>query len=166
MMNRPPTTYTVRARLTSPGRAQAEAEAGTETISFDARWGAEPTGLPGPADLLAAAFAACLLKNLARAREFLSFRYDQAEVTVTARRQDAPPKFTEIAYELRLVTSEPQRRLDLLHRNLRAFGTVYNTLAAVCDVHGTITATHPAAPTPGSPDTEHHGQDAGQEGWS
>jgi hypothetical protein len=27
----------------------------------------------------------------------------------------------------------------LVHANLRKFGTVFNTLAAVCDVHGTVT---------------------------
>jgi len=32
---------------------------------------------------------------------------------------------------MRLVTDEDERRVDLLHRNLRQFGTVYNTLAAV-----------------------------------
>lgn len=34
--------------------------------------------------------------------------------------------------------SGEQRHIELLHRNLRQFGTVYNTLAAVCDVHGRI----------------------------
>lgn len=65
---------------------------------------------------------------------------------MTARRQDAPPKFTEISYELRLVTSEPQRRIDLLHRNLRRYGTVYNTLAAACEVHGRVIAAQPPQP--------------------
>lgn len=136
-----PTTYAVSARTLTSGGAQADT--GTETILFDASWGAGPSGLPGPAELLAAAFAACLLKNLARARQFLSFRYDHAEVDVSARRQDAPPKFTEITYELRVATSEPQHRIDLLHRNLRRYGTVYNTLAAGCDVHGQVIAIPP-----------------------
>lgn len=141
---RPPATYRVRARAGASGRAHADA--GTETIMFDASWGKAPSGLPGPAELLAAAFAACLLKNLARAGQFLSFRYERAEADVIARRQDAPPKFTEISYELRVVTSEPQRRVDLLHRNLRRYGTVYNTLAAACDVHGRVIASPPPGP--------------------
>ncbi len=36
-----------------------------------------------------------------------------------ARRQDTPPKSTEISYQLRLVTSEPHWRIDLLHRQDR-----------------------------------------------
>jgi uncharacterized OsmC-like protein len=73
----------------------------------------------------------------------LSFRYEGADIDVRARRQDSPPRFVEIEYEVRLVTSESERRIDLLHRNLRQFGTVYNTLAAVCDVHGSVLTVSP-----------------------
>ncbi|MEU0679943.1 OsmC family protein [Streptomyces albogriseolus] len=132
-----PTTYRVQAH-SAPG-GEARIDAGTETITFDASWAAAvPSGLPGPADLLASAFAACLLKNVERSGRLLPFRYQNAEVEVRAERQDSPPRFTAISYELRLVTDEPQHRVDLLHRNLRTFGTVYNTLAAVCDVQGHI----------------------------
>jgi uncharacterized OsmC-like protein len=139
----PPTVYDVRARTLDDGRA--EVEAGTETITFDAAWAQPSTGLPGPAELMASSFAACLLKNLARAGALLPFRYEEAQVHVTARRQDAPPRFVEITYELRVVTDEPEQRVELLHTNLRKFGTVYNTLAAVCDVHGQVVAIPPAA---------------------
>jgi len=57
--------------------------------------------------------------------------HQRADIDVTSRRQDSPPKFVEIECEMRLVTDEDERRVDLLHRNLRQFGTVYNTLAAV-----------------------------------
>ena len=59
---------------------------------------------------------------------------------MVARRQDSPPRFVEIHYTLHVHTDEPQRRVDLAHRNLRNYGTVYNTLAAVCDVHGEMLA--------------------------
>jgi uncharacterized OsmC-like protein len=138
-----PTTYTVRARTSSGGRA--EVDAGTETVAFDASWAAEPTGLPGPAELLASAFAACVLKNTERASQLLPFRYERAEVDVVARRQDKPPQFVEITYQLRLVTDEPQNRVELLHRNLRKFGTVYSTLAAACTIDGQVVVTPPGA---------------------
>ena len=70
-------------------------------------------------------------------------RYQHTEVDVVARRQDTPPKFVEISYELRLVTDEPERRVELLHRNLREYGTVFNTLAAVCAVDGRVLAVAP-----------------------
>ncbi len=137
-----PLTYEVHGRSTTGGSASVRA--GHRDIPIDARWPAgEPSGDPGPAELLASAFAACLIKNLERASAMLPFRYDSAEVTVRARRQDAPPRFVEIEYELRIVTQEEPRRVDLVHRNLRQFGTVYNTLAAVCEVHGTAVAVPP-----------------------
>lgn len=136
-MPTPPTTYQVRARAESHG--DASVDVGTQTLPVDASWAAvEPSGLPGPAELLSAAFAACLMKNLERSSAIMKFHYQRADVDVTARRQDSPPKFVEIEYEVHLVTDEDERRVNLLHRNLRQFGTVYNTLAAVCDVHGTV----------------------------
>jgi hypothetical protein len=35
-------------------------------------------------------------------------------------------------------TDESDQRLDLLHRNLQQFGTVYNTLAAATTIEGRI----------------------------
>lgn len=135
------TSYRVRARTTPDGPARIEAA--DQMIPVDAAWDRPPSGQPGPAELLAAALAACLLKNLNRAGRLLPFHYADAEVDVLARRQDTPPRFTRFTYELRLVADEPQRRVDLLHHNLRRHGTVYNTLAATCDVQGRIVTTRP-----------------------
>jgi uncharacterized OsmC-like protein len=134
-----PTTYRVHGQ--GIAGHEASIQAGGQRVPIDSRWGAElPSELPGPAELLAAAFTACLLKNLERSGSMMPFSYQSAEIDVTARRQDSPPKFVEIEYEIRIVTDETPRRVELLHRNLSQFGTVYNTLAAVCDVHGTVVA--------------------------
>jgi uncharacterized OsmC-like protein len=133
-----PTDYRITARSVSSG--PAEAFAGSEVIHFDAGWGGPDSRLPGPAELLASAFAACMLKNLARTGKLLHFHYESAEVDVAAHRQDVPPKFTRITYALTLVTDEPAHRIDLIHRNLRQFGTVYNTLAAGCVIDGRVVA--------------------------
>lgn len=76
--------------------------------------------------------------------------YHGAEIDATARRQDVPPKFVEIAYELRIVTDETERRVDLVHLNLRKYGAVFNTLAAICDVHGQVLTVRVEAATPSS----------------
>jgi len=137
-MSGSPLSYSVLARTTAPCIAEIEFDG--EVVRFDRSWASDPTGLPGPAELLAASFSACLLKNLERAGQLLAFHYDDAEVEVVTRRQDDPPKFVEITYRMLISTAEPQRRIDLIHRNLQKFGTVYNTLAAVCAVHGTLEA--------------------------
>ena len=90
------------------------------------------------------AFAACALKNVERFSKLLPFRYEGASIRVIAERQDASPRFTSIRYELRIATDEPPERVDLLERNTAKFGTVYNTLAAACEVSGEVIAERPA----------------------
>jgi uncharacterized OsmC-like protein len=138
-----PDRYHVSARVVAPGVASGSVNG--HEIGFDV--GRTSSGeLPGPAELLALSLGACILKNVERFSHLLSFRYGGAEVTVEAERQDDPPRFTRLTYELRIRTDESPHRVELLHRNLRRFGTVYNTLAANGVVDGTIVAEPSAAP--------------------
>ncbi len=137
-----PTSYAVRASTTSPGRARIMAR--DEPIDVDSSWSGEPSALPGPGEVLAAALAACLLKNLERLRVLVDFHYESAQVDVTARRRDMPPSFVEFEYEVRVTTEETEHRVELVHTNLRKYGTVFNTLAASCDVHGRMVIVKPA----------------------
>jgi len=133
----PASRYRVSAHVTAPGVAVGLVK--EREVEFDAS--RDPSDeLPGPAELLALSLGACILKNVERFSHLLSFAYDGAEVAVEAERQDDPPRFTRLTYELRIRTDESPHRVELLHRNLRRFGTVYNTLAASCDVDGTIVA--------------------------
>lgn len=137
-------TYHVTA-TTAPSGAGAAVHANAATIAFDGA--AEPGGvLPGPAELLCAALAACLLKNVERFSHLLSFRYQAASVTVTATREDGPPRIVGMHYHLVVTTDEPDARLDLLHRNLLRHGTMTNTLAAACDVQGDLVRAVPDLP--------------------
>jgi uncharacterized OsmC-like protein len=95
---------------------------------------------PGPAELLCASLAACLLKNIERFSEMLPFQYEMAAVEVEAFRQDAPPKMTRMRYRIEVVTDEPEHRVDLLHRNIRKHGTITNTLDAACELTGEFAA--------------------------
>ena len=139
----PPTDYHITATARPDGSSTVTS--GEVALGIDTRWGSPAGSDPGPAELLAAAFAACLLKNLARCHELLKFRYSEAEVEVIARRQDTPPRFVGITYTLRVATDESERRVELIHQNLRKFGTVYNTLEAVCDIEGSIETYSPTS---------------------
>lgn len=140
-MTSAPLHFTVMARS---GAERSVLTAAGDDLALETRWQPDaPSTHPGPAELLAGAFAACLLKNVARSSAMLPFAYESARVEVTMHRQDAPPRFTAIEYALYLVTTEPTHRVELLHRNLQKFGTVYNTLAAVCAVSGTVTTSAP-----------------------
>jgi uncharacterized OsmC-like protein len=95
---------------------------------------------PGPAELLCASLAACLLKNIERFSEMLPFQYETAAVDVEAFRHDAPPKMTRMRYRIEVVTDEPEHRVDLLHRNIRKHGTITNTLDVACELTGEMVA--------------------------
>jgi uncharacterized OsmC-like protein len=132
-----PMSYEVQARIVRPGVSEIQAK--QERITFDSSPGISEE-LPGPAELLCSAFAACLLKNVERFSEMLPFAQQGASVRVIAERQRDPPRFTTIRYELQIVTDEPPQHVELLQRNLAKYGTVYNTLAASCEVVGNVLA--------------------------
>lgn len=56
-------------------------------------------------------------------------------------RQDAPPKMISIDYEIIVETPESEQRVDLLHKNIRKYGTVSNTIAAATELNGVIRRT-------------------------
>lgn len=97
-----------------------------------------------PAELLLAATAACMLKGIERVAPMLSFRFRGAEVRLLGVREEAPPRLVSITYELIVDTDEPDRRLDLLHTNVRKYGTVSNTLKAALSLEGVIRRKDPA----------------------
>lgn len=133
-------SYEVRAETRGTGIGEIHTK--HVTVAFDSSPD-QGDVLPGPADLLTAAFAACIIKNVERMGEILPFRFERASVEVHSERQDRPPKMTKLRYTLTLVTDEPDQRVALLHRNVQRHGTIYNTLADVCDVEGTIVAIRP-----------------------
>jgi len=136
-----PTSYRIEARIVRPGISAATSK--KELIEFDTSAG-QGDALPGPADLLTMAFAACVLKNVERFSQILPFRYEGASIEVVAERQDAPPKMTRLTYSLHLATDEPEQRVELLHLNIRRHGTIFNTLAATCDVSGDVSVDRPS----------------------
>jgi len=129
----PTTSYLVRgvSRPGGHGRIRCnttDIKADTGSISDGYR--------PGPAELLCASLAACLLKNIERYSELLPFSYEVASVVVEAERQDVPPRMIRMSYRIEIVTDEDEARVELLHRNVRKFGTITHTLAAACDLTG------------------------------
>ncbi|TCS71744.1 putative OsmC-like protein [Sulfuritortus calidifontis] len=91
-----------------------------------------------PAELLLAALAGCIAKGIERVAPLLQFRFSGLEVRVSGVRQESPPKLVAIAYEVVVDTDETDRRLELLHENVKKFGTVYNTLAPGTELSGVL----------------------------
>ena len=91
-----------------------------------------------PAELFLAAIAACMLKGIERVTPMLRFNLRGVEVKLHGVRQDNPPKMISVDYELIVDTDEDDRRLDLLHTNVRNFGTIFNTVSAATSLEGRI----------------------------
>ena len=91
-----------------------------------------------PAELFLAAVAACIIKGIERAIPILKFTLRSVEVKLHGVRQDSPPKMVSVDYELIVDTNESDRRLELLHTNVRKFGTIFNTVAAASRLEGRI----------------------------
>lgn len=91
-----------------------------------------------PAELLLAALSACMIKGIERVVPILKFELRGVQVIVDGVRQDVPPRMESIRYEIIVDTDEPDRRIDLLHDNVKKYGTVFNTVAPGTDLSGVM----------------------------
>ena len=91
-----------------------------------------------PAELFLAAIAACMIKGIERAIPMLKFDLRGVEVALHGVRQDSPPRMISVDYELIVDTDDDDRRVNLLHLNVRKFGTISNTAAAALKLEGVI----------------------------
>ena len=91
-----------------------------------------------PAELFLASIAACMLKGIERVTPLLQFQLDGVAISLRGQRQDSPPKMLSVAYEISVETDEPDARLDLLHKNVRKYGTISNTVADALDLQGVL----------------------------
>ena len=91
-----------------------------------------------PAELFLASIAACMIKGIERVTPMLKFGLRGVEVKLHGVRQDSPPRMISIDYELIVDTDETDQRLELLHTNVRKYGTISNTVAVATKLEGMI----------------------------
>lgn len=130
-------------RYHARGETQPGGEAHIVTLAATIPFDGSPTmgdQVPGPAHLLASALAACVLKNVERFSHMLHFEYSKAHVQVELERRDSPPRIVRATYTLDVNTDEAAKRCRLLHKNIRKFGTISNTLALACELSGAMRA--------------------------
>jgi uncharacterized OsmC-like protein len=127
--------YRVSARRIDAHGSEASTKVAVVTLDTDVNGRADAFN---PAELLLASLAACMIKGIERVAPILKFSFSGVEVSLHGERQDKPPKMVSITYELIVDTDEPDRRLALLHDNVRKFGTMSNTIAAATKLEGVI----------------------------
>ncbi len=91
-----------------------------------------------PVELLLGALSACLIKGAERVLPVLDFKLRGIEVSLHAVRQDSPPKLLSIDYVITVETDEPEHRIELMHKNIRKYGTISNTLTIAVPLSGSI----------------------------
>ena len=115
----------------------SESRCKNAVITLDTDMAGNPQAF-NPAELLLAALSACMIKSIERVTPILKFQLRGAEVRVHGVRQDVPPRMESIRYEIIVDTDEPDRRLGLLHENVRKYGTVFNTVAPGTELTGEL----------------------------
>lgn len=130
--------YTIKASSTSKDKASINVK------RSEFLFGITPESdelLANPAELFLGSISACILKNVERFSELMSFEYSKAEITVTATRLEKPPRMDEIQYDLVIYTQDSSLNIDLLQKNIEKFGTIVNTVKASCSILGKIKKT-------------------------
>jgi uncharacterized OsmC-like protein len=127
--------YTVTAQRIDGHGSEARTKDAVLTLDTDVN--GRPDAF-NPAELFLAAVAACMIKGIERMIPLLKFQLRGVEVRLHGVRQDSPPKMVSINYELIIDTGEDDRRLELLHSNVRKYGTISNTVAAAAKLEGII----------------------------
>jgi uncharacterized OsmC-like protein len=126
--------YQIKARRIDAHGSTADTKAATITLDTDV---ARRIDAFNPAEVLLASIAACMIKGAERVAPMIKFDLRGMEVRLHGVRQDAPPKI-RIDYEIIVDTTEPDQRLELLHKNIRKYGTVSNTIAGAAELTGVI----------------------------
>lgn len=127
--------YRVAARRLDSHGSLAECKDAAVVLDTDVK--GRPDAF-NPAELFLAAIAACMIKGIERVTPLLDFELQGVEVKLHAVRQDAPPLIASIDYELIVETQESDQRLELLHTNVRKYGTISNTVAKAVPLEGVI----------------------------
>jgi uncharacterized OsmC-like protein len=127
--------YRVEARRTDAHGSLATTKAAQIVLDTDVKG---RTDAFNPAELFLASIAACMIKGIERVTPLLNFDLRGVEVRLRGVRQDSPPKMVSVDYELIVDTPESDRRLELLHTNVRKYGTISNTVAAALPLTGKI----------------------------
>lgn len=93
-----------------------------------------------PVELLLAALCACFIKGIERVAGTLGIDYDSVDVSLTAHRPLDEARIEDIAYVVSIGTTADEAKLELLHKNLMKFGTIFNTVKSGTRLTGSVIA--------------------------
>ncbi|MEO6607361.1 MAG: OsmC family protein [Aestuariivirga sp.] len=127
--------YQVSAKRIDAHGSQASTK--QATILLDTDVNGRPDAF-NPAELFLAAIAACMIKGIERVSPMIHFKFRGVDIKLRGTREDVPPSISAVTYEIIVDTDETDQRLELLHTNVRKYGTISNTVAKATRLEGTI----------------------------
>jgi uncharacterized OsmC-like protein len=134
-MNNQKMTFHVESRRIDARHSTSRCK--SAEISLDTDLVGNPEAF-NPAELLLAALSACMIKGIERVTPILKFTLQGVEVHIRGVRQDVPPKMESIDYDIIVDTGETDQRLELLHENVKKYGTVFNTVVPGTALSGVL----------------------------
>lgn len=136
--NKAKMSFSVNARRIDAHGSEASCKSANITLDTDL---GGRTDAFNPAELLMAALAGCMIKSIERVTLILKFEFRSVDVQIHGIRLNVPPCMESIDYLILLDTDESDRRLELLHSNVKKFGTVFNTVAPGTQLTGVLKRT-------------------------
>lgn len=130
-------TFQVTANRIDANGSQVHAK--QTDLVIDTTMGGRTDAL-NPVELLLAALSACFIKGIERVAGTLGIDYDSVNISLTAHRPVDEARIDDIAYIIRIGTTADQAKLELLHKNLMKFGTIYNTVKSGTRLSGSLLA--------------------------
>jgi hypothetical protein len=95
-------------------------------------------GLPARAGTCIATVGFCFIFMTSSPAGTLGIEYDSVDVALTAHRPLDEARIEDISYVVTIGTSAGQDKLDLLHKNLIKFGTIFNTVKSGTKLSGEV----------------------------
>lgn len=135
--------YSVKARRIDAHGSIATTKAAEIVVDTDVGGRADAFN---PAELFLASLAGCMIKGIERVTPILQFQLRAVEVRLRAVRQDRPAKVQSVSYEISVDSDESDDRLELLHSNVRKYGTISNTVAEATHLSGILHRMTPPGP--------------------
>jgi len=118
-----------RAELEWDGNVGSKAKIREFSFRIDTNTDGHNTG-PNPTEYLLAAIGGCLTVNWGRLIKKMHLKVEGMEITVSGWRDRKEPQLREIAYKIRIVTDEPEKKILRVKELAEKYGTVFNTVGA------------------------------------
>jgi len=118
-----------RTELEWDGNVGSEAKIREFSFRIDTNTDGHNTG-PNPTEYLLAAIGGCLTVNWGRLIKKMRLKVEGMEITVSGWRDRKEPQLREIAYKIRIVTDEPEKKILRVKELAEKYGTVFNTVGA------------------------------------